>query len=146
MNIRLSNPLVKVVLRWIQNYDKEAYWKMRAVVTDRNVPRNRLIKLWYLARLKRIDAFHNASFGTDYNGGASFATPPILPHGLNGIIVGHDCVIGKHVTICHQVTIMHGGVVIGDNCLIGAGAKILRSDYREQCEDRGQLCCCGGYS
>ena len=51
--------------------------------------------------------------------------PPHLPHGLNGIIVGHDAIIGRDCTIFQQVTIAHGGVRIGDNVLIGAGAKIL---------------------
>jgi serine acetyltransferase len=48
-----------------------------------------------------MDAFNNSSFGTNYNSGASFKSPPILPHGLNGIIIGHDCTIGKNVII-HQ--------------------------------------------
>ena len=48
-----------------------------------------------------------------------------MPHGLNGIIVGHDAIIGRNCTIIHQVTIAHGGVRIGNNVLIGAGAKIL---------------------
>ena len=52
--------------------------------------------------------------------------PPHLPHGLNGIIVGHDAIIGRDCTIFQQVTIAHGGVRIGDNVLIGAGAQILR--------------------
>lgn len=51
--------------------------------------------------------------------------PPHLPHGPTGIIVGHDAIIGKNVTIYQQVTIAAGGVVIGDDVLIGAGAKIL---------------------
>lgn len=57
--------------------------------------------------------------------GQNLVSPPILPHGLNEIIIGHDCVIGKNCTIFQQVTIAHGGVRIGDNVLIGAGAKIL---------------------
>jgi serine acetyltransferase len=48
-----------------------------------------------------------------------------LPHGLNGIIVGHDAVIGANVTIYQQVTIAHGGVEIGNNVLLGTGCKIL---------------------
>ena len=48
-----------------------------------------------------------------------------MPHGLNGIIVGHDAKIGCECTIFQQVTIAHGGVRIGDKVLIGAGAKIL---------------------
>lgn len=51
--------------------------------------------------------------------------PPQLPHGPNGIIIAHDAIIGKNVTIHQQVTIAHGGTVIGDNVLLGAGCKIL---------------------
>ncbi|MBR2453279.1 MAG: hypothetical protein IKB32_04480 [Clostridia bacterium] len=52
---------------------------------------------------------------------------PKLPHGLYGIIISHNAVIGKNCTIFHQVTIgegNNGAPVIGDNCVIGAGAKI----------------------
>ena len=51
--------------------------------------------------------------------------PLLLPHGPNGIIIGHDAVIGKDVKIFQQVTIAQGGVIIGDNVLLGAGSKIL---------------------
>ena len=57
--------------------------------------------------------------GTDLGKGAKFKTPPILLHGLNGIIIGHDAQIGANATILQQVTIEHGGVIIGDNVLIG---------------------------
>ncbi|MGL5980484.1 MAG: serine O-acetyltransferase [Phocaeicola sp.] len=75
--------------------------------------------------IKRSDAFNCASFGTNLNNGANFLSPPHLPHGPNGIIIGHDVIIGYNSTIYQQVTIAHGNVVIGNNCLIGAGAKIL---------------------
>ena len=52
--------------------------------------------------------------------------PPLLPHGPNGIIVGHDCKIGANVTLFHQVTIAHGGVEIGDNTIIYPGAKQIQ--------------------
>lgn len=48
-----------------------------------------------------------------------------MPHGMYGIIVGHDAKIGSNVTIFHQVTIADGGVVIGNDVLLGAGCKIL---------------------
>ncbi|MED4043733.1 hypothetical protein P4640_12130 [Priestia aryabhattai] len=54
-----------------------------------------------------------------------------LPHGVNGIIVHPDAVIGKNVTIMHQVTLgsvhTNGNVppYIGDEVFIGAGAKII---------------------
>lgn len=62
-------------------------------------------------------------------GGAHFSEPPVLPHGINGIVIHPTCVIGKNVTIMHQVTIgtrkVNKSAVIGDNVFIGAGAKIL---------------------
>lgn len=48
-----------------------------------------------------------------------------MPHGPNGIIVGHDLSIGKNVTIFHQVTLAHGGGCIGDNVMFGAGSKLM---------------------
>lgn len=52
-------------------------------------------------------------------------TPPILPHGPKGIIVGHDLKIGSNVVLFHQVTLAHGGSVIGDNVMFGAGSKLM---------------------
>lgn len=73
----------------------------------------------------KTDAWHHCSFGTNLNAGTYFKTPPNLPHGPNGIIVGHDLKIGANCTIFQQVTIAHGGTVIGDNVLLGAGCKVL---------------------
>ena len=59
---------------------------------------------------------------------ARFASRPHLPHGLNGIIVSNDAIIGQNCTLYHQVTIgngKNGAPIIGDNVLIGAGAKII---------------------
>ena len=77
-----------------------------------------------------MDAFNNASMGTDIGFEAVFETPPHLQHGLNGIIVSHYAHIGKNAWIAQQVTIgqaMDKNVApsIGDNVIIGAGAKII---------------------
>ena len=80
------------------------------------------MKLLYI---KRCDAFNNATLGTHLGFGASFADIPHLPHGLYGIVVTHNAVIGKNVTIYHQVTIgqgKDGAHKIGDDVQIGAGA------------------------
>ena len=44
--------------------------------------------------------------------------PPLLPHGPNGIIVGHDAWIGKNCKIFQQVTIVEGNVKIGANAIV----------------------------
>ena len=66
--------------------------------------------------------------GTHLGYGARFKDVPSFPHGLYGIIVSHNAVIGANCTIFHQVTIgegKDGAPSIGDNCLIGAGAKLI---------------------
>jgi serine acetyltransferase len=122
----IENKLVKYVLGSIQHYHHNKYWVMRSRLIDPSY-KFKINKLWYLYRIKRMDAFNNSSFGTNYNSGSYFKSPPILPHGLNGIIIGHDCIIGSNVIIPQQVTIQHGGkITIGNDVMIGAGAKILK--------------------
>ena len=111
----------------VQHYNHEKYWRYRAIVIDpdRGTRLGDLFRLFYI---KRADAFNNASMGTHRNFGAKFATPPILPHGLNGIIVTHNAEIGENCIIFHQSTIgegSNGAPIIGNNVLIGAGAKVI---------------------
>ena len=56
------------------------------------------------------------------------------PHGLSGIFISKDAIIGEGCTILQQVTIgsnnlvgsaHQGAPVIGNNVYIGAGAKII---------------------
>lgn len=113
----------------IQHYDPEKYWKRRALVVDPNAKIPKFLKYYYLYYIKKCDAYNNASLATYINEGAQFAEPPYLMHGLNGIIIGAETIIGKKCIIAQQVMIQAdqgwGGVIIGDNCLIGAGARIL---------------------
>lgn len=111
----------------VQHYNHEKYWRYRAIVIDpdRGTRLGDLFRLFYI---KRADAFNNASMGTHRNFGAKFATPPQLPHGLNGIIISHNAEIGINCRIYHQVTIGEGrggAPVIGDHVVIGAGTKIV---------------------
>lgn len=57
-----------------------------------------------------------------------------FPHGIHGIFISKDAIIGENNTIFHHVTIgsnqivghkNYGAPVIGNNCIIGAGAKII---------------------
>ncbi|TGA73345.1 serine acetyltransferase [Aliivibrio fischeri] len=57
-----------------------------------------------------------------------------FPHGIHGIFISKNAIIGERITIYHQVTIgsnqtkghkMFGAPKIGDDCLIGVGAKII---------------------
>lgn len=102
---------------------------MREEVINPKSNTPKIIRLFYLLRIKRMDAFNNASMGTDLGNGARFATPPILRHGLNGIVISHFAQIGKDCMIFQRATIAEGkgktSAVIGDNCVIGAGAVVL---------------------
>lgn len=125
-DIKLST-MERILRGMVQRYDHEKYWRYRGIVVDPQKG-SRLGDLMRLYYIKRADAFQNASMGTHRNLGASFATPPNLPHGLNGIIVSHNAVIGRNCTIFHQVTIGEGrggAPIIGDNVLLGAGAKVI---------------------
>ena len=115
----------RFVLSLIKGYNHEKYWRRRTIVIDPNARTPLLIKLYYLYYIKRKDAKLHCSFGTGLGYGAQFATPPYLPHGPHGIIVGHDAKVGAGCIIYHQVTIAGGNVVIGDRTELGAGAKVL---------------------
>ena len=104
-----QHKLGRVLLSWIKHYNHEKYWKRRDIVINPNDKTYLLLKLYYLYYIKRTDAYHNCSFGTNLNSGAYFATPPHLPHGPKGIIVGHDVRIGANSSIYQQVTIAQGG-------------------------------------
>jgi serine O-acetyltransferase len=112
---------------YIQHYNHKRYWKVREKVTSNKgkIKIGNILRLFYV---KRSDAFNNATTGAHFGFGAKFTTPPNLPHGLYGIIISHNAVIGANCTIYHQVTIGEGrggAPTIGDNVLIGAGAKII---------------------
>ncbi|MGR5182978.1 hypothetical protein [Vibrio alginolyticus] len=58
----------------------------------------------------------------------------IFPHGIHGIFISKNAVIGERVTIYQQVTIgsnqnkshkMFGAPKVGNDCVIGVGAKII---------------------
>lgn len=124
-----DNKFVAFIMHMVQHYNPKTYWKMREVVISSKSNTPRIIRLLYYFRIKRMDAFNNASMGTGLGKGASFKTPPILWHGLNGIIISHFAIIGSNCIINHQVTIAGGNsnqrVIIGDDVMIGAGAKII---------------------
>lgn len=126
MDIEISK-VENIMRSIIQHYNHKKYWKYRSVVIDpdKGSKIGDLYRLWYI---KRADAFNNASMGTHHNFGAKFASPPQLPHGLNGIIISHNAIIGCGCRIFHQVTIGEGrggAPVVGDDVLIGAGSKLI---------------------
>lgn len=128
MRIDGSNKFVMVFVNHLKHYNHKKYWKMREAVVSQDSKVLKIVKLFYLYRIKRMDAFANASMGTGFGWGAQFETPPCLPHFLNGIIISYYAKIGKNCTILQQVTIAEEdgkAAEIGDNVMIGAGARII---------------------
>lgn len=117
------------ISRWllglVKGYNHKKYWNRRAKVVNPHSRTSLLLKLYYLFYIKRKDAKLHCSFGTGLNYGAQFDTPPFLPHGPHGIIVGSDAKVGSGCIIYHQVTIAGGNVVVGNRVEFGAGAKML---------------------
>lgn len=65
---------------------------------------------------------------------STFKNIPCFPHGMKGIFVVGNAIIGHNCVIFHQVTIGNnklpdskglGSPTIGDNCYLGAGSKII---------------------
>ena len=120
--------MMNFVTKLVQHYNHKKYWKMRDYLCKNINDINKIKAYYFLYRIKRMDAFNNASLGTHIGECAHFETPPALPHGLRGIFITHRAKIGKNAVIFHHVTIGEGkggAPQIGDNCYIGAGAKIL---------------------
>lgn len=128
MIIDESNSFIMLIMNRVKHYNHKKYWKMRKEVVDPNSTVPKLIRFYFLYRIKKMDAYNLSSMGTGFGWGAEFKTPPELPHLLNGIIISYHAKIGSACVINQQVTIAEKNgksAIIGDNVLIGAGAKIL---------------------
>ena len=126
MEVKLTAP-ERWIRNFLQHYNHEKYWNKREILVDpaRGTKIGDLFRLLYI---KRQDAFNNATMGTHRNFGAQFASPPHFPHGIYGIVISHNAVIGKNAWIYHQVTIGEGrggAPRIGDDVMIGAGSKLI---------------------
>ena len=123
----MNKKIQKFIQNRIQHYNHMRYWKKREYVL--NVGKKSKFKtLLYLKYLKKCEAFNCAFISTYSGGGAIFKEAPILPHGINGIVIGNNVKVGTGCTIMHRVTISEGTpekpTIIGDNVFIGTGAVI----------------------
>lgn len=79
----------------------------------------------YKSNAKKVSSLY-ISYLKNYNSfigfNAKFKSPPITPHGLNGIHISENAVIGSNTL---KGSPHYGSPNIGDNVLIGAGAKII---------------------
>lgn len=112
---------------YVSHYNDNSYWKMRFKLYNTSTPK--FLRFLYLFRCKRMEAKNCSSMGTRLNGGSKFASKPFLPHGLKGIFINNNAIIGKNATIWQGVTIGQTDAdkfpIIGDNAYIGANAIII---------------------
>lgn len=129
MALNPKGSIIRQVRYLVQHYNPESYWRMRREVVDPESKIPLILRIIYLYRIKRMDAFNNASMGTNLGSGAVFASPPRLMHGLNGQVISHYARFGRDCLIHQQVTVAQSednrAANIGDNCYIGAGARII---------------------
>lgn len=123
------NWLERKINNHYSHYDDKKYWKLKFKLQDKHT--NILARYYAMIRLKKMDAFNNASLGHRTDGGSYFEGKPFFPHGIKGVFITDKASIGKNVTILQQVTIGlknlddKEGPRIGNNVYIGAGAKII---------------------
>lgn len=98
------------------------FWKLRLALNNKN---NWFRKSLYYSVLQTNNSWISEE--------AKIESMPIFPHGLNGIFISKNAIIGKNCVIFQQVTIgsntsigsRNGSPTIGDNVYIGSGAKII---------------------
>ena len=142
----MMNKIIKLIQYKVQHYNPNKYWKYRNKFITTN---SKMLKIYYLYKIKKMDAFNNASMGTNFEKSATFVTPPIFPHGIGGIVISQHAKIGKECVIYHQVTIgskddktgptiknnvtiypgakIIGNITIGNNCIVGANSVVTKS-------------------
>lgn len=129
VNVRHLSWLQRKLLALISGWDAEKYFKRRAIVTDPKSQYPVVLKLYYLFWIKRKDARHGCSFGTNLNIGNRYATAPILSHGPKGVVVGYDVEIGSETIIYQQVTIAAGGGKNRKSCRVRQQVHYTSGSY-----------------
>ena len=103
-----------------------SYWSIREASRTETGTRGRLLKAIFDA--------HQRANGSWIGPGAQFSGPPCFPHGMRGIFISNEAVIGRNCVIFQQVTIgsntvrdaqRSGSPTLGNDVYIGAGAKVI---------------------
>lgn len=115
---------IKEFFRGDFNYTK--YWTRRHKLFDPSI--SRFKQAYYNYYINKINIKFGACITHCIKGKDNFMGPPILGHGILGIVISSDAYIGYNVYISHQVTIgasKGGAPTIGNNVYIGPGAKLF---------------------
>lgn len=121
-----ADKLKKLIINHANSFNYEKYWTRHDRVFNPKIPK--MLKLYYLYWLRRMDIKHSAHIYRILDGKNNFASWPVLGHGLNGIVIAGGAQIGKNCYLSHQVTIGRSrglAPIIGDDVYIGPGAKIF---------------------
>lgn len=90
----------------------------------------KFMKIYYFLKFKLLAKSYGSAFPINAKCGKNIK----FPHGLYGIFISKDAIIGDNCVIFHQVTIGrndiknskgYGTPIIGNNVYIGCGAKII---------------------
>lgn len=117
------NPLIFLVLT-VYRYGNWVFYTLRLPVLKQ--------LCWFFYLILDL-VFVRAMCGAELDGSCRIGPGLRLPHGANGVVIHKASVIGKNVSIYHQVTL--GGrndadtqpPTVGDGVEIFAGAKLLGS-------------------
>lgn len=131
--VRLSF-IEQVIRSRIQHFDYKTYFRWYKRVTGYKKEKGFLEKIictWLLYRIKKCDAFNNATLGAHLGCGVEFKGDINLPHGIRGITLTHGVRFGNNCTMYHYVSVTGDGMggtdvpYIGDNVFIGVGAHLI---------------------
>lgn len=107
--------------------DVKKIFKLRGKYQKTN---SSIYKLFIIRKCRKLEKKNNSFFPLE----SKIGDNAIFPHGLNGIFISTNAIIGNNCVIFHQVTIgsnnlknhkKKGSPIIGDNVYIVAGAKII---------------------
>lgn len=118
---------MKEFVKKIFLFDFNKYFKRRELYFRTN---SKIMRAFLLLWLKKQHERMSADIAIDINlrKNQFLGTPIFNPHGINGIIIPQNAIIGKNCFISHQVTIgnsMEKAPVIGNNVRTGANCPVF---------------------
>lgn len=125
----LSDRMNRIRLVFEKDFNERLYWKRRQYVQSHT---KGILYYIRMILLRRTEARKLCSTGLGLPGNCCQINGKLkLYHGLNGITIARNVIIGKNVTIFQHVTIAEPDknkkTIIADDVMIGAGAVIMNN-------------------
>ena len=117
------------ILHWYQfDMNYQLYWRLRLYIQNGRGKFRNLALIF----VRHCESRRNSTTGTGlYPNCCIIKSPLIMPHGMIGIVIGRNAVIGSNVTVNQHVTIAEADknkkTIIEDDVMLGAGAVILNN-------------------